>query len=187
MLGLSIELHKLKVEKIMKKTLLFIGLFFAFAMGSFAQKYALVDMEYIMERIPEYEMANQELKVAGEQWQKEVETVQKEVQAMYKDFQANVGSLSATEKTNRENAIVAKETELQQLRNKYFGAEGEMFQRREALIKPLEDAVYGAIKEIALLNGYKAVIDRASATSMIFASPDIDISDEVLAKLGYSI
>lgn len=171
----------------MKKTLLFIGLFFAFAMGSFAQKYALVDMEYILELIPEYEMANQELENAGEQWQQEIEQMHKDVQNMYKTFQASVASLSATEKTSRENAIVAKESELQQLRNKYFGAEGEMFQRREALIKPIEDAVYNAIKEVSLLNGYKAVIDRASATSMIFASPDIDISDEVLAKLGYSL
>ena len=171
----------------MKKTLLFIGLFFAFAMGSFAQKYALVDMEYILKRIPEYEMANQELENAGEQWQQEIEQMHKDVQNMYKTFQASVTSLSATEKTSRENAIVAKENELQQLRNKYFGAEGEMFQRREALIKPIEDAVYNAIKEVSLLNGYKAVIDRASATSMIFASPDIDISDEILAKLGYSL
>lgn len=171
----------------MKKTLLLIGLFFAFAMGSFAQKYALVDMEYILKRIPEYEMANQELENAGEQWQQEIEQMHKDVQNMYKTFQASVTSLSATEKTSRENAIVAKENELQQLRNKYFGAEGEMFQRREALIKPIEDAVYNAIKEVSLLNGYKAVIDRASATSMIFASPDIDISDEILAKLGYSL
>ncbi len=170
----------------MKKTLLFIGLFFALALGSFAQKYALVDMEYILKRIPSYEIANQELKNAGELWQQEVENMQKEVQDMYKSFQANVASLSANEKTKRENAIVEKEKELQQLRNKYFGAEGEMFERREALIKPIEDAVYNAIKEVSLLNGYKAVIDRASATSMIFASPDIDISDEVLSKLGYS-
>ena len=171
----------------MKKTLLFIGLFFALTLGSYAQKYALVDIEYILKHIPEYDMANQELGNVGEQWQGEIETMQKEVQDMYKAYQANVGSLSASEKTKRENAIVAKESELQQLRNKYFGADGEMFKRREALIKPIEDAVYNAVKEISLLNGYKAVIDRASATSMIFASPDIDISDEVLAKLGYSI
>ena len=171
----------------MKKTLLFIGLFFAFALGSYAQKYALVDTEYILKHIPEYDMANQEMESVGELWQSEIETMQKAVQDMYKAYQANVGSLSANEKTKRENAIVAKESELQQLRNKYFGAEGEMFKRRESLIKPIEDAVYNAIKEISLVHGYKAVIDRASATSMIFASPDIDISDEVLTKLGYSI
>lgn len=170
----------------MKKTLLFIGLFFAFALGSFAQKYALVDMEYILQSIPSYEIANQELEKSSKQWQEEVEIMQKDVQNMYKTFQANIAALSAGDKTKRENAIVAKEKELQQLRNRYFGAEGEMFERRQALIEPIQDAVYNAIKEIALMSGYQAVIDRASATSMIFASPDIDISNEVLAKLGYS-
>ena len=170
----------------MKKTLLFIGLFFAFSLGSFAQKYALVDMEYILKHIPSYEIANQELEKTAEQWQEEVEKMQQEVQNMYKSFQAEVGSLSSNQKTSRENAIVAKESELQQLRNKYFGQEGEMFKRRQTLIDPIQDAVYNAIKEIALNDGYQAIVDRASATSMIFASPDIDISNQVLAKLGYS-
>lgn len=170
----------------MKKTLLFIGLFFAFALGSFAQKYALVDMEYILENIPTYQTANQELEKSSERWQAEVEQLQKDVQAMYKSFQADSPTLKGEEKTKRENAIVAKENEIQQLRNKYFGAEGEMFKRRQSLIEPIHDAIYEAIKEIALTSGYQTVIDRASATSMIFASPDIDISNEVLAKLGYS-
>ena len=170
----------------MKKTLLIIGLFFVFALSSFAQKYALVDMEYILKSIPAYEIANQQLEKNSEQWQAEIETMQKEVQQMYKSFQQNVTSLSAKEKTKRENAIVAKEKELQQLRSNYFGAEGAMFELRKSLIEPIEDNVYNAIKELALMYGYQAVIDRASATSMIFASPDIDISNEVLAKLGYS-
>lgn len=170
----------------MKKTLLFIGLFFALTLGSFAQRYALVDMEYILQNIPSYESANQELEKASEIWQTEVEEVQKEVQDMYKKFQADLPNLKVEDKTNRENAIVAKEKEIQQLRNKYFGAEGEMFKRRQSLIDPIHDAVYNAVKEIALSDGYQTVIDRASATSMIFASPDIDISDQVLAKLGYS-
>ena len=170
----------------MKKTLLFIGLFFALTLGGFAQRYALVDMEYILQNIPSYESANQELEKASEIWQSEVEEVQKEVQDMYKKFQADLPNLKVEDKTSRENAIVAKEKEIQQLRNKYFGAEGEMFKRRQSLIDPIHDAVYNAVKEIALSDGYQAVIDRASATSMIFASPDIDISDQVLAKLGYS-
>ncbi len=170
----------------MKKTLLFIGLFFAFTLGSFAQKYALVDMEYILQNIPSYESANQELEKASEIWQSEVEEVQKAVQEMYKKFQADLPNLKVEDKTSRENAIVAKEKEIQQLRNKYFGAEGEMFKRRQSLIDPIHDAVYNAIKEIALTDGYQTVIDRSSATSMIFASPDIDISNQVLAKLGYS-
>ncbi len=170
----------------MKKTLLFIGLFFALTLGSFAQRYALVDMEYILQNIPSYESANQELQKTSEIWQTEVEEVQKEVQDMYKKFQADLPNLKVEDKTNRENAIVAKEKEIQQLRNKYFGAEGEMFKRQQSLIDPIHDAVYNAVKEIALSDGYQTVIDRASATSMIFASPDIDISDQVLAKLGYS-
>ncbi|HUI32310.1 MAG: OmpH family outer membrane protein [Dysgonamonadaceae bacterium] len=170
----------------MKKTLLFIGLFFAFILSSSAQKYALVDMEYILENIPSYENANQQLEKTAETWQAEIEKMQQDVKTMYSNFQANVASLSAKEKTQRENAIVAKENELQQLRNKYFGQEGEMMKRRQALIDPIQDSIYNAIKEIALTSGYKAVIDRASATSMIFASPEIDISNEVLAKLGYS-
>ena len=170
----------------MKKTLLFIGLFFALVMGSFAQKYALVDMEYILKNIPTYETANQELEKVAERWQGELELMQKDVQDMYKKFQADSPNLKGEEKTKRENAIVAKENELQQTRNKYFGAEGEMFKRRESLIDPIQDAVYNAIKEIAMTSGYQTVIDRASATSMIFASPEIDISNEVLAKLGYS-
>ena len=170
----------------MKKTLLFIGLFFAFTLGSFAQKFALVDMEYILGNIPTYELANQELQKASEKWQAEVQDMQKDVQNMYKQFQADSPKLEGEEKTKRENAIVAKENEIQQLRNKYFGAEGEMFKRRQSLIEPIHDAVYNAIKEIALTDGYQAIIDRASATSMIFASPEIDISNQVLAKLGYS-
>ena len=170
----------------MKKILLLTGLLLTFTLGSFAQKYALVDMEYILKHIPSYEIANQELENIGEEWQEEIEKMQQDVQNMYKKYQAELASLSASAKTSRENAIVAKENELQQLRNKYFGQEGEMFKRRQALIDPIQDDIYNAIKEIALTSGYKAVIDRASATSMIFASPDIDISDEVLAKLGYS-
>ena len=170
----------------MKKTLLFIGLFFAFVLSSSAQKYALVDMEYILENIPAYEQVNQQLEKTAETWQAEVEKMQQDIKTMYSKFQANVKTLSAAEKTKRENAIVAKENELQQLRNKYFGQEGEMMKRRKAVIDPIQDSIYNAIKEIALTSGYQAIIDRSSATSMIFASPEIDISDQVLAKLGYS-
>lgn len=170
----------------MRKTLLFIGLFFALTLGTFAQKYALVDMEYILKNIPTYEAANQELEKASNVWQTEVENMQKEVQAMYKQFQTDLPTLNGEVKTIRENAIVAKEKEIQQLRNKYFGADGEMFKQQQTLIDPIQDAVYNAIKEIALTSGYQTVVDRASATSIIFASPEIDISNEVLAKLGYS-
>jgi outer membrane protein len=104
---------------------------------------------------------------------------------MYKKYQADLVFLAGEEKTKRENEIVAKENEINTLRNKYFGQQGELFKRREAIMKPIQDSIYNAVKEIATANSYQAVVDRASATSVIFASPEIDISDQVLARLGY--
>ena len=157
-----------------------------FALGSTnAQQYALIDMEYILNRIPGYENANKQLESLSLQWQNEVDKEVEIVDAMYKKYQADLASLAGEEKTERENEIVAKENEIQELRNKYFGAQGELFKRRENLIKPIQDNIYEAVKEIATASGYTVVVDRASATSIIFASPNIDISDQVLSRLGY--
>ncbi len=170
----------------MKKTLFFIGLFMVFALNSaMAQQYALIDMEYILNRVPGYENANKQLESLSLQWQNEVDKEVEIVDAMYKKYQADLVSLTGGEKTSRENEIVAKENEIQELRNKYFGAQGELFKRRENLIKPIQDNIYEAVKEIATASGYTVVVDRASATSIIFASPSIDISDQVLSRLGY--
>ncbi|MCW1734690.1 OmpH family outer membrane protein [Anaerorudis cellulosivorans] len=169
----------------MKKTLLLFGLFLALNMGSYAQKYALIDMEYILKKIPAYENANKELEIISQQWQTEIDSLVKEADEMYKKYQADIETLQGNEKTKRENEIVAKENEIQKLRDKYFGPQGELFKRREAYMKPIQDDIYNAIKEISTASGYKVVIDRASATSIIFASPDIDISDQILARLGY--
>lgn len=170
----------------MKKTLFVIGLFMAMTIGNgYAQKYALIDMEYILKKIPTYESANQQLEKASEQWQAEVDKNAKVVEDMYKKYQADLPSLKGAEKTKRENEIVAKENEIQKIRNNYFGPEGELFKRREALVKPIQDNIYNAVKDIAAQQGYSMVVDRASATSIIFASPSIDISDQVLARLGY--
>lgn len=170
----------------MKKTIFLIGLFFTLAVSStFAQRYALIDMEYILKKIPSYENANKQLETTSQTWQNEVDAMAKEVESMYKKYQADLSKLSAAQKTQRENEIVAKEKEIQTLRNKYFGPEGELFKRRETFMKPIQDNIYNAVKEISAAAGYMVVIDRASANSIIFASPEIDISDQVLAKLGY--
>lgn len=170
----------------MKKTLFFLGLFMSLTLGSvYAQKYALIDMEYILGKIPAYENGNKQLENVSKQWQAEVDKKAKEVEAMYKKYQADLVFLSGDAKTKRENEIVAKENEINTLRNKYFGPQGELFKRREAFMKPLQDDVYNAVKDISASAGYQVVIDRASATSIIFASPGIDISDQVLARLGY--
>ena len=151
-----------------------------------AQKFALIDMEYIMENIPEYQQANKDLELASQQFQKAIEAKAKEAETLYLAYQKASSSLSATQRTQKEEAIVAKEREAAELRKKYFGPEGEMAQKQEALIAPIQNRIYEAVKQISLQKGYDAVIDRASATSVIFASPRIDISNEVLAKLGYS-
>ena len=170
----------------MKKVILFLGLFVAFAANGYAQKFALIDMEYILKNISTYETANEQLDVLSKRWQAEVDKAQQEIQNLYKTYQAEQVFLSAEQKTKRENEIVEKEKAVQELRRKYFGPEGELFKRRETLIKPIQDEIYNAVKEISNTKGYQLILDRASATSVIFASPKIDISNEVLAKLGYS-
>jgi outer membrane protein len=142
-------------------------------------------MEYIMDHIPAYERANTELNQLSQTYQKEVEAKTKEAESLYKAYQ-NAQNLTSAQKTQREEAIVAKEREAAELRKKYFGPEGVMAQKQESLIAPIQDQVYEAVKELAQRYGYDMVIDRASAESLIFASPNIDISNQVLSKLGYS-
>lgn len=170
----------------MKKTVLFIGLFLALGISSgMAQQYALIDMEYILKRIPAYENANEQLEAMSKEWQAVVDAEVEEVNAMYKKYQSDLTFLSGEEKTKRENQIVAKENAIQELRNQYFGPEGELFKNQERRIKPIQDNIYEAVKEISADYGYAVVIDRSTATSIIFATPEIDISDEVLSRLGY--
>jgi outer membrane protein len=173
----------------MKKTvvislLLAVGAFGA--MNVQAQKFALIDMEYILKNIPAYEIANDQLNTISKKWQLEVEAVQQDAQNKYKTYQADLVFLSPEMKTKREAEIVAKEQEAQELKRKYFGTDGELYKKRESLIKPIQDEIYNAVKEIATAKGYAAVIDRASAMSIIYASPQIDVSNDILTKLGYS-
>ncbi len=151
-----------------------------------AQKFALIDMEYILKNIPAYEMTNEQLSQVSQKWQNEVEALQQEAQNMYKNYQSDLVFLSAEMKTKREEEIVKKEQEAQDLKRKYFGPDGELYKKRESLMKPIQDEIYNAVKEISDDKGYQIVWDRASAMSIIFASPKIDISNEVLAKMGYS-
>jgi outer membrane protein len=151
-----------------------------------AQKYALVDMEYILKNIPAYERANEQLTQQSKKWQSEVEAIQNQAQTLYKNYQNEAVFLSADQKKQREQAIVDKEKEAAELKRKYFAPEGELYKKRQSLIQPIQDEIYNAVKEVAQLRGYQMVVDRASDTSIIFASPKIDISAEVLSKLGYS-
>ena len=150
-----------------------------------AQKFALIDMEYILKNIPAYQQAINGLDQASQQYQKAIDAKRKEAETLYKAYQQASNTMSATQKTQKEEAIVAKEKEAAELRQRYFGPEGEMAKKQEALITPIQDKIYEIVKQISIQRNYDAVIDRASATSIIFASPRIDISQEVLSKLGY--
>jgi len=151
-----------------------------------AQKFALVDMDYIFKNIPAYERANEQLSQVSKKWQAEVDALQIEAQTLYKNYQNEVVFLSQEQKKARQDAIVEKEKEAAELKKKYFGPEGELFKKRTALIAPIHSEIYNAIKDIADLRGYQLIIDRASDQGIIYGSPKIDISNEVLSKLGYS-
>ena len=165
-----------------------IFILFAFlttTLGINAQKFALVDMEYILKNIPAYERANEQLTQVSNKWQAEVELLSTEAQTMYKNYQNEVVFLSAEQKKAKQDAIMQKEQAAAQLKQKYFGPEGELYKKRTALMTPIQDEIYNAVKDIADLRGYQLVLDRASDSGIIFGSPRIDISDEVLSKLGY--
>ncbi len=150
-----------------------------------AQKFALVDMEYIMSNIPAYERANEQLNQISRKWQAEVEKIDQEAKTLYKNYQNEGVFLSEQQKKEREQAIVDKEKEASELKKKYFGPQGELYKKRTALIEPIQEEVYNAIKGIATSKGFQLVMDRADNQGIIFASPSIDISNDVLQKLGY--
>lgn len=151
-----------------------------------AQKYALIDMEYILKNVPAYERANEQLNQVSKKWQAEVEALNIEASTMYKNYQNEVVFLSQEQKKAKQEAIMNKEQEASELKKKYFGPEGELFKKREALMGPIQEEIYNAVKEVSDLRGYSLVLDRASNSGIIFGSPKIDISNEVLKKLGYS-
>jgi outer membrane protein len=153
--------------------------------ASFAQKYAFVDAEYIRKNIPAFNLAQDQLDKLSKQWEKEVADGYAVVEQMYKSYQNESVLLSQDMKTKREEAIIAKEKEMKDLQNKYFGMQGELFKKREELVKPVQDEILKAIKEIAVEGSYAVIFDSASGGNILFANPKYDISDQVLQKLGY--
>lgn len=170
----------------MKKILLAIVAFAAVSLTASAQKFALVDMEYILKNVPSYEMANEQLSQLSQRYQKEVDNAYKEADALYKSYISDKVFLTDEQIKKREEAIVAKEKEASDLKAKYFGPEGELFAKRQSLMKPIQDDIYNAVKKVADERGYQMIMDRASSSDIIFASPRIDVSNEVLNKLGYA-
>lgn len=157
-----------------------------FTVTAQAQKFALIDMDYILKNIPAYERANEQLSQVSKKWQAEVEALTTEAQTMYKNYQNEVVFLSKEQKQARQDAIMEKEKQAAELKRKYFGPDGELFKKRTALMTPIQDEIYNAVRDISDLRGYQLVLDRASNSGIIFGSPKVDISNEVLQKLGYS-
>lgn len=169
----------------MKKLVLVSVLLFCSVSMGFAQKYAYVDTEYILGKIPAYKAAQEQLDKLSQQYQKELETLHAELDKMYKDLQSEAVLLSNDMKQRREDVIVTKEKEYKKLQQQYFGPNGDLFKKRESLIKPIQDDVFKAIQEIAEQGGYSIIFDKAGGLSLIYTNPKYDLSDQVLQKLGY--
>ena len=150
------------------------------------QSIAYIDMQYILKNLPQYEQANEQLTMLSKRWQKEIDAAQQEARVLLSNYQTEQIFLSDAMKQQREEEIVQKEQQVLELKRKYFGQDGELYKKREALIKPIQEEIYNAIKDICELKKYTMVFDKSSATSLIYSSPSIDISGDVLVKLGYS-
>jgi outer membrane protein len=169
----------------MKKTILVLtGLLACFAMVD-AQKYAFVDTDYILNNIPAYKAAKEQLDKISQDWQKEVEAKYAEIDLMYKEYQAERVLLSEDMRKKKEEAIVNKEKDTKELQKSYFGQNGALFKKRQELIQPIQDEIYKAVKDLATEGGYAVIFDTSSGPTMIYTNPRYDISDEVLQKLGY--
>ncbi len=169
----------------MKRTILSLLLIITGIITAYGQKYAFVDTEYILGNIPKYKSAQDELDKLSDQYQNEVKTMYDEIDKMYRDYQAEKVLLTDEMKTKREDQIVSKEKEAKKLQNDYFGQDGLLSKKRQELVKPIQDEIYNAVKQIANEGGYAVIFDSSSGPTMLYTNPRYDISDEVLQKLGY--
>lgn len=149
-----------------------------------AQRYAIVDTKYILEKIPEYKQAQEKLDQFSNQWQKEIDEKQSALDRIYKDYEAEQVMLSEGLKKKREDEIFVREKEVRELQRKRFGFEGDLFKRRQELVKPVQDKVYNAIQKIAVARLYDFILDKSEGITVIFADPKLDKSEEVLKELG---
>jgi outer membrane protein len=170
----------------MKKLFLAVILMAAFTVAS-AQKFAYVDTQYILENIPEYAEAQSQLDELSAQWQKEVEDKFAAIDKMYKDYQAQAVLLPDDMKKKKEQEIVDAEKEAKNLQRQRFGKDGDLFKKRQELVKPIQEKVYNAIQDIATNNNYAVVFDKSGALTMLYANPKYDVSDEVLDNLGAAV
>ena len=167
------------------KRIIFLAVAILFATFAFSQKYAYVDTEYILNNIPVYESAKTQLEDLTKEWKKEIDAKKSSIDQMYQNYQSERILLTEELRAKREDEIMKKEQELKQLQQKYFGESGMLYKKREELIKPIQDDIYNAIKEIATEGNYAVIFDTANNLNMLYTDPRHDKSDEVLRKLGY--
>lgn len=168
----------------MKKYILLAAVFMSTAVYVNAQRYAVIDSKYILEKMPEYKESQTKLDQFSVLWQKEIETKQAALDKMYKDYDAEQVMLSDELKKKREDELYNKEKELRDLQKKRFGFEGDLFKKRQELIKPIQDRVYTAIQKLAVEKAYDFILDKSEGITVIFADPKLDRSDDVLKNLG---
>lgn len=166
------------------KKIFFLLCFLGFGVLGFSQKYAIIDTRYILDRIPDYKTAQQQLDDIADGWQKDIDTKQAELDNMYKSYEAEQVMLSDDLKKKREDQLFNKEKDLRDLQRKRFGFEGDLFKKRQELIKPIQDKVYNAVQKMAVLRGYDFVLDKSEGITIIFADPKLDKSEDVLKDLG---
>ena len=167
----------------MKKILLLacmLGLGFA----GFSQKYAIIDSRYILDKLPEYKEAQKSLDNIAAGWQRDIDTKQAELDKMYKDYEAEQVMLTEELRKKREDQLFNKEKDLRDLQRKRFGFEGDLFKKRQELIKPIQDKVFNAVQKMAVSRGYDFVLDKSEGITIIFADPKLDKSEDVLKELG---
>lgn len=168
----------------MKKVLLLAIFSFVFVAFSQAQRYAIIDTRYILDRMPEYAAAQKQLDQVAATWQGELDKMQMELDKMYKDFDAEQVMLTADLRKKREDQIVTREKELRNLQRQRFGFEGELFKKRQELVKPIQDRVYNAVQKLAVQRGYDFILDKSEGITVIFADPKLEKSEDVLRELG---
>ena len=166
------------------KKLFFVACLLSFAFAGFAQKYAVIDTKYILDKMPEYKAAQKQLDDVAAGWQKEIDNMQAELDKMYKDFDAEQVMLSDELKHKRQDQLFNKEKALRDLQRKRFGFEGDLFKKRQELIKPVQDKVYNAVQKLAAQRGYDFILDKSEGITVIFADPKLDKSDDVIRELG---
>ena len=168
----------------MKKIVLLSIAFLSVAFATQAQRYAVIDTKYILNKIPEYKDADKKLQLVGEQWQKEIDDKQSQLDKMYKNYEAEQFMLTDELKKKREEELFVKEKEIRELQKRRFGYEGDLFKERQRLVKPIQDKVYNAVQKIAVAKSYDFVLDKSEGITIIFADPKLDKSDDVLKELG---